>query len=87
MRKMWTDRGWNDYLYWQMRDKKTLRRINQLITDIERNWYRGIGKPEPLRDDLAGWWSRRIDDKNRIVYRLQGDHVEIAQCKGHYDDT
>jgi toxin YoeB len=86
MKKLWTDKGWNDYLYWQTQDKKTLRRINQLITDIERNGYMGIGKPEPLRNDLSGWWSRQIDDKNRIVYRIKDGHVEISQCKGHYDD-
>jgi len=62
MRKLWTDRGWDDYLYWQTQDKKTLRKINQLVIDIERNGYDGIGKPEPLSGNLAGWWSRRIDD-------------------------
>ena len=62
MRKLWTDRGWDDYLYWQAQDKKTLRKINQLVIDIERNGYDGIGKPEPLSGNLAGWWSRRIDD-------------------------
>ena len=86
MRKMWTDRAWDDYLYWQTQDRKTLRKLNQLIIDIERNGYSGIGKPEPLRGDLSGWWSRQIDDKNRIVYRLNDDHVEISQCKGHYED-
>lgn len=86
MKKLWTDRGWDDYLYWQTQDKKTLRKINQLITDIERNGYTGIGKPEPLRGDLSGWWSRQIDDTNRIVYRLKDRNVEISQCKGHYDD-
>jgi len=86
MRKLWTDRGWDDYLYWQAQDKKTLRKINQLVIDIERNGYDGIGKPEPLSGNLAGWWSRRIDDTNRIVYRLKDGNVEISQCKGHYDD-
>jgi len=86
MRKLWTDRAWEDYLFWQTQDKKILRKINQLITDIERNGYSGIGKPEPLRGDLAGWWSRHIDDKNRIVYRLKDNYVEISQCKGHYDN-
>ena len=84
MRKLWTDRGWDDYLYWQTQDKKTLRKINQLITDIERSGYIGIGKPEPLRNDLSGWWSRQIDDTNRIVYRLKDGNIEISQCKGHY---
>lgn len=62
MEKLWTDRAWNDYIYWQTQDKKTLKRVNQLIRDIERNGYDGIGKPEQLRGDLSGWWSRRIDD-------------------------
>jgi len=79
------ERGWEDYVYWQTQDKKTLKRINELIRDIVRNGYEGIGKPEPLKGDLSGWWSRRIDDVNRIVYRLKSDDVvEIAQCKGHY---
>ena len=86
MRKLWTDEGWEDYTYWQTQDRKTLKRINLLIQDIERNGYDGIGKPEPLKNDLSGWWSRRIDDQNRIVYRLRAGAVEIAQCKGHYDD-
>jgi toxin YoeB len=62
MRKLWSDRAWDGYLYWQVHDKMTLKRINQLILDIERGGYEGIGKPEPLRGDLSGWWSRRIDD-------------------------
>ena len=85
MKKLWTDRGWEDYLYWQTQDKKTLRKINKLVIDIERNGYAGIGKPEPLSGNLAGWWSRRIDDANRIVYRLKDGNVEISQCKGHYN--
>ena len=80
------DRSWNEYLYWQSQDKKTLKRINALIKDIERNGHKGTGKPEPLRNELSGWWSRRIDDTNRLVYRLKDDGtIEIAQCKGHYD--
>jgi len=85
VRKLWTDRAWNDYLYWQAQDKKTLKRVNELIKDIERNGYAGIGKPEPLKGNLAGWWSRRIDDTHRIVYRI-GEYLEISQCRGHYDD-
>lgn len=80
-------KGWNDYIYWQSRDKKTLKRINEIIKDIVRNGNDGIGKPEPLTGDLSGWWSRHIDDTNRLVYRLRGnDIVEISQCRGHYND-
>ena len=72
MRKTWTEQGWDDYVYWQMQDKKTLRRINDLVKDIERNGLSsGIGKPEALKGDLQGFWSRRIDDKNRLVYRIR----------------
>jgi len=78
------ERAWVDYTYWQNQDKKTLKKINEL-QDIVRNGYEGIGKPEPLRGDFAGWWSRHIDDANRIVYRLVGDEVvEISQCREHY---
>ena len=71
-----SEKAWQDYLYWQTQDKKTLKRINQLLQDIERNGYSGIGKPEPLKGDLTGYWSRRIDDVNRIVYRLSDDVIE-----------
>jgi toxin YoeB len=77
--------AWNDYTYWQTQDKKTLKRINQIIEDISRNGNDGIGKPEPLKGNLSGWWSRRIDETNRLVYRLNDGMVEILQCKGHYD--
>ncbi len=84
---IWHDAAWADYLYWQTQDKKTLKRINQLIKDIERNGNDGIGKPEPLKGDLSGFWSRRIDDGNRLVYLLDGSgRIQIAQCKGHYND-
>ncbi|MCL2852659.1 MAG: Txe/YoeB family addiction module toxin [Defluviitaleaceae bacterium] len=86
MRKLWTDRAWEDYLYWQTQDKKTLQRVNQIIKDIERSEHNGIGKPEPLRHNFSGWWSRRIDDTNRIVYRVKDGNIEISQCRGHYDD-
>ncbi len=66
MRLLWEDRAWSDYLYWQTQDKKTLKRINALIKDIQRSLYEGIGKPEPLRGNLSGWWSRRIDETNRL---------------------
>ena len=83
---LFTEDAWEDYLYWQTQDKKILKRIDQLLQDIERNGYNGIGKPEPLRGDLSGFWSRRIDDEHRIVYRVTEDRVEIIQCRGHYDD-
>ena len=82
---VFTSRAWEDYLYWQTQDKKTLKRINTLLRDIERGSFDGIGKPEPLKEDLSGFWSRRIDDTNRLVYRIQGDTVQILSCKGHYD--
>jgi toxin YoeB len=87
MKVLFTEHAWRDYLYWEQQDKKTIRAINRLITDIERNGYDGIGKPEQLRGELSGWWSRRIDEKNRLVYRLaDGDVVEILQCRGQYSD-
>lgn len=86
MKKIWFDEAWEDYIYWQTQDKKTLKRINILLKDIERGRYEGSGKPEPLRGDLSGLWSRRIDDVNRLVYRIRNDVMEIVSCKGHYDD-
>lgn len=76
--------GWEDYLYWQTQDRKTLRRINTLIRDIQRSPFDGTGKPEPLRENRTGWWSRRIDDTNRIVYKAQAGQIVIAQCRTHY---
>ena len=86
MEKIWTDRAWDDYLYWQSQDKKTLKRINLLLKDIDRNGNIGKGKPEPLKWDLAGWWSREIDDTNRLVYRIENNKIEISQCCTHYGD-
>ncbi len=87
MKKLWHDQAWEDYLYWQMQDKKTLKRINRILEDISRNGYDCIGKPEPLSGNLAGYWSVRIDEKNRIVFRLlDGDSMEIVQCRTHYGD-
>lgn len=71
MNNVWTDEAWEDYLYWQNKDKKTLKRINQLLLDIDRNGYEGIGKPEPLKHGYQGFWSRRIDEVNRLVYRIE----------------
>jgi toxin YoeB len=85
MRLLWDESAWDDYLYWQTQDKKTLRRINQLIRDAQRNPFSGIGKPEPLKNH-NGYWSRRIDEANRLVYKPDGDSLIIAACRGHYDD-
>ena len=87
MRPNWFEEAWDDYVWWQTEDKKTLRRINLLIKDSQRNGYGGIGKPEPLKGDLSGWWSKRIDDVNRFVYRIKDGTLEILSCKGHYDDN
>ena len=84
MRILWDESAWEDYLEWQTQDKKTLKKINLLIKDIQRNPYEGIGKPEPLKNNLSGWWSRRIDDANRIVYKKNNEEIIIAACIGHY---
>lgn len=87
MNKAFTDIGWEDYLYWQTEDRKTLRKINTLWKDIERNGNEGIGKPEPLTGDLSGFWSRRINQKDRLLYALEMDQIIIIACRYHYDDT
>jgi toxin YoeB len=84
MKLIFSENAWDDYLYWQKTDSKLLVRINELIKDIRRNKYQGIGKPEPLRQNLAGWWSRRIDGEHRIVYRIQDNAILIAQLRYHY---
>ena len=86
MNKAWQDDAWEDYLYWQTQDKRTLKRINLILKDIDRNAYEGLGKPEALSGNLAGYWSRRIDDKNRIVYKIENNQVLIAQGGSHYRD-
>ena len=78
-------RGFEDYLYWQTTDKKLLKRINLLIKDIERNGYDGIGKPEALKHDYQGYWSRRIDEEHRLIYKIDGDTIHIVACRFHYD--
>ena len=86
MRILWDERAWDEYLSWQMQDKKTLKRINALIKDIQRTPFDGIGKPEPLKGNYSGWWSRRIDEANRIVYKYNDGVIVIASCKNHYDN-
>lgn len=86
MKIIWFEEAWQDYLYWQTQDKKTLKRINLLVKDIERNGFdNGIGKPEPLKENLSGYWSRRIDEVNRLVYKIENEHLQIISCKGHYE--
>ncbi|HEU4777798.1 MAG TPA: Txe/YoeB family addiction module toxin [Telluria sp.] len=85
MRKLlFTDASWNDYLYWQAQDKRTLRRINTLIKEAQRDPAAGMGKPEPLKGNMAGYWSRRIDETNRLVYKFDNDTVTIISCRYHY---
>ena len=86
MHKIWHDMAWEDYLYWQAQDRKTLKKINRLLTDIDRNGYQCTGKPEPLTGNLSGFWSVRIDEKNRLVFRIIEDRLEIVQCGSHYRD-
>ena len=86
MRILWEDRAWSDYLYWQGQDRKTLKKINNIITDIMRSPYKGIGKPEPLKENLSRFWSRRIDETNRIVYYEKDGIIYVVSCKGHYDN-
>lgn len=83
---LWEDEAWQEYLDWQEQDKRTLKKINKLVKDIQRNPFEGIGHPEPLTGNLAGWWSRHIDGKNRIVYKSEGNNTTILSCKNHYSD-
>lgn len=82
---MWLEGGWDDYLYWQKHDPKVLSRVNELIKDAKRNAFTGIGKPEPLKGNLRGWWSRRITQEHRLVYRMENEMLVILQCRFHYD--
>ena len=88
MKILWTEKAWEDYLHWRQNDPDTLKKINGLIADIQRNPFRGLGKPEALKFALAGWWSRRITQEHRLVYRVSGKPgervLEIAQCRYHY---
>ncbi|MEN9519297.1 MAG: hypothetical protein RLZZ381_1885 [Cyanobacteriota bacterium] len=80
----WTDEAWDSYVYWQTQDKKTLKRINKLIKAAKSNPFDGIGKPEPLKENLSGFWSRRIDDTNRLVYAVDNKYLTIISCRFHY---
>ncbi|MPS33054.1 Txe/YoeB family addiction module toxin [Salinivibrio sp. VYel9] len=80
----WTDDAWRDYVYWQSQDRKTLKRINKLIIDVKRTPFEGIGKPESLKENLTGFWSRRIDDTNRLVYAVDDTSITILSCRYHY---
>lgn len=86
MNKVFANTGWEDYLYWQTEDRKTLKKINQLINDIARNGNEGLGKPEPLSENLSGYWSRRINDKDRLIYRIDESNIYIIACRYHYGD-
>lgn len=84
MKILFSDHSWEDYLYWQKIDKKTLIHVNELIKDIQRNKYQGLGKPEPLKHNLSGYWSRRINSEHRLVYKIEKDIIYIAQLRYHY---
>lgn len=86
MELKWYEKAWDEYLEWQVEDKKTLKKINLLLKDIQRNGNNGIGKTEALSKDLSEWYSKRINDKDRLVYKIKNGEVIIASCKGHYDD-
>lgn len=84
MKKIFSDRAWEDYLYWQKNDKRMLKKVNELLKDIDRNHHDGIGKPEPLCHALSGFWSRRINEEHRLVYRISVNEIHIAQIRYHY---
>lgn len=85
MKFVFVEESWEDYLYWQHTDKKTLTRINEILKDISRSPFSGIGKPEPLKHKYKGFWSRRITDEHRLIYRIKDDEIQIAKCRFHYD--
>ena len=85
MQLVWDQDAWNDYLYWQQTDKKILQRINELIKDTLRSPFKGIGKPEPLKGNFSGCWSRRINDEHRLVYAVRDRRLHVLQCRFHYD--
>lgn len=85
MKLLWLEESWEDYCYWQSQDKKTVKKLNSLIKDMQRSPHDGVGKPEALKGNLSGYWSRRIDEVNRIVYCVQDETIVIISCKGHYE--
>ena len=85
MKIVFVEESWEDYLYWQKTDKSKLKKINELIKDISRNPFDGLGKPEALKHKYAGFWSRRIDHEHRLIYRVVEDEIQIAKCRFHYD--
>ena len=85
MKIIWSEKSWDDYLYWQNTDKQLVKKINQLIKDIQRDPFDGIGKPEALKFNYAGFWSRRIDEEHRLIYRIVDDEIQIVKCRFHYD--
>ncbi|WP_373484138.1 Txe/YoeB family addiction module toxin [Acetobacterium sp.] len=87
MNKLFSEHAWDEYLSWHNKDKKILKKIHELIRDIERNGYTGIGKPEALRHELSGYWSRRISESDRLIYKIQDDTIYIIGCKSHYEDS
>ncbi len=84
MEIVWQKNAWDDYLFWQKNDKQKIKRINELIKDCQRNKFEGIGKPEPLKENLSGLWSRRIDNEHRLIYKIQDNRLHIVQCRFHY---
>lgn len=86
MNKVFTENGWADYVYWQKEDRRTLRKINDLLKDIERNGNTGIGKPERLTGNLSGYWSRRINEKDRLIYKIESNTISVLACRYHYSD-
>ena len=84
MKLIFSDEAWDDHLYWQKQDRKMVERINKLIQEVKREPFSGLGKPEPLKHALSGFWSRRITDEHRIVYRVEGDSLQLAQLRYHY---
>ncbi len=84
MKLIWSEKSWDDYLYWQATDKKIVKKINSLIRDIKREPFDGLGKPEPLKYEMAGSWSRRITDEHRLVYMVEPDAIYVAGCRYHY---